>query len=70
MTWRSPVTDGAPSMFVDIMADNAWRRQIQFSTPLLAVGYGRDSCLLFSLSAKDVASYRQKRLQRVHYRQP
>ena len=68
MTWRSPDTDRAPSMFVDIVADNAWRKQIQFSTPLLAVGYGRECCLLFSLPVKDVASYRQ-RWQRVHYLQ-
>ena len=29
------------------------------STTLLAVCYGRDCCLLFSIPAKDVASYRQ-----------
>ena len=49
----------APSTFVHIVADNAWQRQTQFSTPLLAVGYGRDCCQLFSISAKTVASCRQ-----------
>ena len=42
-----------------IVADNAWRRQSQFSTPLLAVGCGRDCCQLFSIPAKNVASCRQ-----------
>ena len=49
----------APSTFVHIVADNAWRRQTQFSTPLLAVGYGRDCCHLFSILAKNVASCEQ-----------
>ena len=42
MTWRSSDANRAPATFVHIVADNAWRRQTQFSTPLLAVGYGRD----------------------------
>ena len=59
MTWRSCDANRAPSTFVHIVVDNAWQRQTQFSTPLLAVGYGRDCCLLFSIPAKNVASCRQ-----------
>ena len=59
MTWRSCDANRAPSTFVHIVADNAWRRQTQFSTPLPAAGYGRDCCLLFSIPAKNVASCRQ-----------
>ena len=59
MTWRSCDANRAPSTFADIVADNAWRRQTQFSTPLLAVGYGPDCCLLFSIPAKNVASCMQ-----------
>ena len=58
LTWRSCDAHPAPSMFVHIVADNAWRRQTQFSTPL-AVGYGQDCCLLFCIPAKNVASCRQ-----------
>ena len=59
MTWRSCDANRAPSTFVHIVVDNAWRRQTQFSMPLLAVGHGRDCCLLFSIPAKNVASCRQ-----------
>ena len=55
MPWTSSDANRAPST------------STQFSTPLLAVGYGRDCCLLFSIPAKNVASCRQSSQRNIAY---